>query len=187
MEGDLKKFDETYRFQSSMPKYLMKSRMCREARHTMFRGPRTLFLQKEVASIELDSLWLLERARTNQAIELQVTLMKRRSEQSFAKIKVHLEHHLALISANFILLIREPKTRLNKWCLRRIRAHQGTSRCTNCVLLYRHAYTCIYIFGPAGPECGPANHRQEENRRSASWRISGASRRITIHPRCHLF
>ena len=41
MEGDLKKFDETYRFQSSMPKYLMKSRMCREARHTMFRGQQT--------------------------------------------------------------------------------------------------------------------------------------------------
>ena len=75
---------------------------------------------------------------------------------------------------------REPKTGSNKWCLRRIRAHQGTSRCINCVLLCRHAYTCIYIFGPAGPECGPASHRQEENRRSAS-------RRITIHPRYHLF
>ena len=49
------------------------------------------------------------------------------------------------------------------------------------------AYTCIYIFGPAGPECGPASHRQEENRRSASWCISGASRHITIHPRYHLF
>ena len=37
-------------------------------------------------------------------------------------------------------IIREPKTGSNKWCLRRIRAHQGTSRCINCVLLYRGCF-----------------------------------------------
>ena len=50
-------------------------------------------------------------------------------------------------------MFREPKTGSNKWCLRGIRAHQGTSRCINCVLLYRacfckkdmqtHAYTSL--------------------------------------------
>ena len=62
------------------------------------------------------------------------------------------------------VLFRQPKTGSNKWCLRRIRAHQGTSRCINCVLLYRacfckknmhmHAYTSL-------DHSGPASHRQE--------------------------
>ena len=84
--------------------------------------------------------------------------------------------------------IREPKMGSNKYCLRRIRAHQGASWCINCVLLHRacfckkeiHLWTnCL--------ESGPASPHQEENRRGASWRISGASQRITIHPRYHLF
>ena len=70
---------------------------------------------------------------------------------------------------------------------RHITMHQLCFALQSLFFQKRHAYTCIYIFGPAGPECGPANHRQEENRGSASWRISGASRRITIHPRYHLF
>ena len=70
---------------------------------------------------------------------------------------------------------------------RHITMHQLCFVLQSLFLQKKHAYTCIYIFRPAGPECGPANHRQEENRGSASWRISGASRRITIHPRYHLF
>ena len=62
----------------------------------------------------------------------------------------------------------------------RITMHQLCFALQSLFLQKRHAYTCIYIFGPA-------SHRQEENRRSASWRISGASRRVTIHPRYHLF
>ena len=44
-----------------------------------------------------------------------------------------------------------------------------------------NVYIYIYIFGQAGPESGPASPRHEENRRGASWRISGASQRITTH------
>ena len=36
--------------------------------------------------------------------------------------------------------IREPNMWSNKWCLRRIRAHQGASRCINCVLFYRACF-----------------------------------------------
>ena len=71
------------------------------------------------------------------------------------------------------------------------KAHQGASRCINCFCSTLQSLflqkDIIYIFGPAGPESGPASPRQEENRRGASWRISGASRRITIHSRYTTF
>ena len=67
----------------------------------------------------------------------------------------------------------------------RIAMHQLCFALQSLFLQKKHAYTCI--FGPAGPECRPASHHQEENRRRASSRSSGASRRITIHPRYHLF
>ena len=51
------------------------------------------------------------------------------------------------------------------------------------LFLQQDMHSHASIFGLDGPECEPATSRQAENRRNASWRICGASRRITIHPR----
>ena len=88
-------------------------------------------------------------------------------------------------------MFREPKTGSNKWPT----AHQGASRCINCVLLYRgcfckndmrtHAYTSLDQLVRNADQLVTTKKRIEGVHHGAS--ASRASRRITIHPRYHLF